>query len=46
MPTLFGALNIDVKGSDFTAKIPLSTLFRKATVIIYGKVFTSLNSIT
>ncbi|MCH4816360.1 MAG: DUF3211 family protein [Saccharolobus sp.] len=46
MPNLFGTLNVEVKGSDFTAEVPLSTLLGKATMVIYGKIFTSLNSVT
>nr|WP_252973211.1 STK_08120 family protein [Saccharolobus solfataricus] len=35
-----------MKEGDFTAEVPLSALLGKATIVIYGKVFRSLNSIT
>ncbi|AKA74393.1 DUF3211 domain-containing protein [Saccharolobus solfataricus] len=43
---LLGASNVDIKEGDFTAEVPLSALLGKATIVIYGKVFRSLNSIT
>jgi len=46
LTNLLGAINVQVKGNDFTAEIPLSTLLGKATMVAYGKVLTSTNIIT
>jgi len=46
LTNLLGAINVQVKGSDFTAEIPLTTLLGRATMVAYGKVLTSANIIT
>jgi len=46
LTNLLGAINVQVKGNDFTVEIPLSTLLGRATTIAYGKILTSVNIIT
>jgi len=46
LTNLLGAINIEVKGNDFTAEIPLSMLLGRATMVAYGKIFTSANTVT
>ena len=46
LTNLLGAINIEVKGNDFTAEIPLSTLLGRAPIVAYGKIFASANTAT
>jgi len=46
LTNLLGAINVQVKGNDFTAEIPLSTILGRATMITYGKILASANIIT
>ena len=46
LTNLLGAINVQVKGNEFTAELPLSTLLGRATMVAYGKIFTSVNIVT